>query len=399
LHWLGRLTAESANSRSALDFCLHERGDADTVMDMMLGLPLGSFWARGNLSEVRHWLDEALARPAPVTVLRVRAMLRSSLLAMVGGDAATGRRLLDDARNLIPQTNDPIVLTELHFVDAHAARYAGDLPRAVVELERALALAKSTSADLDWYLDILQSLAFVGSSAAHHERSRACNEEIIALTAPRGESLHRAHALSVLGLDAWRRGDAARAAELQRSGLGINLGFEDVLGTALGLEALAWANGALGQYQRAAQLLGAADTLWDAAGGSVATAVPDLVDEHDRSVAATRAALGDQPYTAAFRRGRQMPLAQVLHDVDGSRRSTRSVRVDAGGAGVLTPREQEVSALLARGLSNKEIANHLVIAQRTAETHVENVMVKLGLTSRSQVAAWTAEHRRGELAE
>jgi hypothetical protein len=128
---------------------------------------------------------------------------------------------------------------------------------------------------------------------------------------------------------------------LQRSGLGIELGFDDVLGTALGLEALAWAIGALGQHQRAAQLLGAADALWDAAGGSVATAVPDLVDEHDKSVAATRAALGDQPFTAAFRRGRQMPLAQVLQDVEGNRRSTRSGRVDAGGAGVLTPRRRK----------------------------------------------------------
>jgi len=143
VHWLARLAAESANGRSALDFCLHERGDADTVMDMMLGLPLGSFWARGNLSEVRYWLDEALARPGPVTVLRVRAMLCGCLLAMVGGDVTTGGRLLDDARNLVPHTSDPIVLTELHFVDAHAARYAGDLPRAVVEL--ALALAKGAT--------------------------------------------------------------------------------------------------------------------------------------------------------------------------------------------------------------------------------------------------------------
>jgi DNA-binding NarL/FixJ family response regulator len=44
-------------------------------------------------------------------------------------------------------------------------------------------------------------------------------------------------------------------------------------------------------------------------------------------------------------------------------------------------------------LSNKAIAQSLVIAQRTAETHVAHVLVKLGLTSRSQVAAWVAEQR------
>ena len=398
LYWLARLAAEGANIRSAFDFCLHELGDADTVMAIMCELPLESFWARGNFSEGRYWLEEALARPSPITALRVRAMLRNCTLALVGGDVATGRRLLDDARILTQQTDDPMVLTQLHYVNAHAARYTGDLPRAAVELEQALALAKDTTTDLDWYLDILQSLAFVVSLAGQDERSTTCYEEIIALTAPRGESLHRAYALLVLGLDAWRRGHVAGAAELQRAGLELKLGF-DGLGTALGLEALAWATAALGQHQRAAQLLGAADAVWDASGGSVATVAPDLVNEHDKSVAAVRAALGDQAYTVAFRRGRQMPLAQVLHGAENKRRSTRSGQDHADGADLLTAREEEIAALLAQGLSNKEIANSLVIALRTAETHVENVLVKLGLTSRSQVAAWLAERRRGEPAE
>jgi DNA-binding NarL/FixJ family response regulator len=63
------------------------------------------------------------------------------------------------------------------------------------------------------------------------------------------------------------------------------------------------------------------------------------------------------------------------------------------GAASLTSREQEIAVLLAQGLSNKDIAKTLVIAQRTAETHVANILAKLGLTSRSQVAAWIAEHR------
>jgi non-specific serine/threonine protein kinase len=399
LYWLARLAAAGANIRSALDFCLHERGDADTVMDVMLALPLGFFWARGNLGEGRYWLDEALARPSPVTVLRVRAMLRSCLLAMIGGDFAAGGRLLDEARIFIQHVNGPMVLAEWHYVEGHAARYAGDLARAAVELERALALSKGTTTDLDWYLDILQSLALVVSLAGQHERAAACYEQIVQLAEPRGESLHHAYALLILGLDAWRRGDATRAAELQRSSLEIKLVLDDGLGTGLGLEVLAWAIGALAQHQRAGQLLGAADAVWDATGGSVATVAPDLANEHDKSVAATRAALGDQAYLVAFRRGRQMSLAQVLHDDENKRRSTRSSHMDAGGAGLLTAREEEIAALLGRGLSNKEIANCLVIAQRTAETHVENVLVKLGLTSRSQVAAWVAEQRRGEPAQ
>jgi non-specific serine/threonine protein kinase len=88
-----------------------------------------------------------------------------------------------------------------------------------------------------------------------------------------------------------------------------------------------------------------------------------------------------------------MPLAQALDDAEPTRRSTGSGQRDADGAGLLTSREEEVAGLLAQGLSNKAIAKSLIIAQRTAETHVANVLVKLGLTSRSQVAAWVAEHR------
>ncbi len=391
-YWLARLPAEGANLRSALDFCLNEHGDPDIVMEIVVGVPLGYFWARGRLGVARHWLDEALARSSGVTVLRVRAMLRNSILAMVGGEVATGNQLLDEARGLIRHVSDPMVRTQLHHVAAHSAFYAGDLPRAASELEQALALPKDTTTDLDCYLDVLQSLAFFASMAGQHERSTACYEEIIELTGPRGESVHRANALMAVGLDAWRRGDAVRAVELQRSSLEIKLGLDQV-GTALGLDALAWGVGALGQHKRAAHMLGTADVLWESTGASIATLMPDLVGEHDKSVAAARAALGDQGYAAAFRRGRQMPLAQVLGDAEHTRRSTRLAQRDDGGAGLLTSREEEVAGLLAQGLSNKAIAKSLVIAQRTAETHVANVLVKLGLSSRSQVAAWVAEQR------
>jgi DNA-binding CsgD family transcriptional regulator len=206
--------------------------------------------------------------------------------------------------------------------------------------------------------------------------------------------LHRANALMALGLYAWRRGDPVRAVELQRANLEIKIRLDDRLGTAFSLEALAWGVGALGQHKRAAHILGTAEALWDSTGGSMAAVFPELVGEHDSCVAAARAALGDQPYEIAFRRGRQLVPAQALGKAELPRRSTKSGGASYGGAASLTSREQEIAILLAQGLSNKAIAKTLVIAQRTAETHVANIMAKLGLTSRSQVAAWLAEHRR-----
>jgi DNA-binding NarL/FixJ family response regulator len=57
---------------------------------------------------------------------------------------------------------------------------------------------------------------------------------------------------------------------------------------------------------------------------------------------------------------------------------------------VLRPRELEVARLVAEGLSNKEIGRRLFISERTVESHVRNILNKLGFTSRAQIAAWMA---------
>ncbi|HET6953686.1 MAG TPA: LuxR C-terminal-related transcriptional regulator, partial [Acidimicrobiales bacterium] len=61
---------------------------------------------------------------------------------------------------------------------------------------------------------------------------------------------------------------------------------------------------------------------------------------------------------------------------------------DAEGPAALTPREREVVALLAEGLTNSQLAERLYISPRTAAVHVSNVLSKLGMASRTEVAAW-----------
>jgi len=57
----------------------------------------------------------------------------------------------------------------------------------------------------------------------------------------------------------------------------------------------------------------------------------------------------------------------------------------------LSPREVEVARLVARGLTNKQIGEALYVSERTAENHVQHILVKLGFSSRSQIAAWSSE--------
>jgi DNA-binding NarL/FixJ family response regulator len=79
---------------------------------------------------------------------------------------------------------------------------------------------------------------------------------------------------------------------------------------------------------------------------------------------------------------------QVHLDPAVARTLTRSLIAPRRTATVLTPREREILVLVAHGKSNRDIAETLVISERTARTHVSNVLNKLGLASRTQVALW-----------
>jgi DNA-binding NarL/FixJ family response regulator len=90
------------------------------------------------------------------------------------------------------------------------------------------------------------------------------------------------------------------------------------------------------------------------------------------------------------------PLRQTFLDAAVARlprlRQPSARRASRAAFGGLTEREREVAGLIARARTNREIAEALVLGERTVETHVENILSKLGLGSRRDVAAWTLEH-------
>ena len=77
---------------------------------------------------------------------------------------------------------------------------------------------------------------------------------------------------------------------------------------------------------------------------------------------------------------------EVFLDPAVTRRLTQEIRAPRTGLGVLTTREKEVLVLVAEGRSNKDIARHLLISERTARSHVSHLLTKMGLTSRTQAA-------------
>jgi non-specific serine/threonine protein kinase len=76
--------------------------------------------------------------------------------------------------------------------------------------------------------------------------------------------------------------------------------------------------------------------------------------------------------------------SQALNDVPQPR---------AASPDLLSQREREVVALLARGYTNRQIAGELVISARTADGHVAHILAKLGLSTRAQAAVWAVENQ------
>jgi DNA-binding NarL/FixJ family response regulator len=146
------------------------------------------------------------------------------------------------------------------------------------------------------------------------------------------------------------------------------------------------------QARRALTLLAAADAAWAAI---PATPQPVLREHHDAALAAARDAVPASAFAVAVAEGAAMSQARAIAYALGepAQREARSGTGPAATHRPLTRREQDVAALVARGLSNGDIAGELVISARTVETHVQHIMDKLGVGTRAQIAAWSAACR------
>ena len=119
---------------------------------------------------------------------------------------------------------------------------------------------------------------------------------------------------------------------------------------------------------------------------------PTLRGNHADAEESSRSILGDRGFETALRLGAGLTLDEmVTFAVDDTLPEETSYQRSATD---LTPREEEVAELVAQGLTNREIAEKLVISLRTAQGHVEHVLAKLGFTSRTQIAAWVVAQSR-----
>jgi non-specific serine/threonine protein kinase len=328
-------------------------------------------------------------------VWRARGLLLASFLAAASGDRDAARPLLEQGTGLAGQLNDPATRAFAGWAAGTACVLAGDLPDAIGHFEDGLVVLPAAASGRQRAL-LLLDLANAAGLAGDEERAVACCQELAALTEAGSDYIRRvysAYSLWALGVAAWRRGDFDRAAGLQQQSL--QLRGRDRMGSAWCVEALAWIAASRHQDERAAVLFGAAAGLWQSLGTTLDGHQP-MAGHHRDCERQTRQALGETAFQAAYRRGLDLLpgdlLAFALQLPPGRPPAKPPAPAVSEGA-PLTPRELQVARLIAAGRSNKEIAADLVIAQRTAEGHVERILTKLGFTSRAQVAAWVAASR------
>jgi len=391
-HWYGagqvenlaRLRVEYANLVAALDW------HADPRAGLRLIAALCWHWCAGGfLSEGRRMFERGLAAAPEPTPERAQALLAAIWVAQTQGDLATADRWLDEADALGERLGDSAVRVQVAGFRGVSAHYGGRPGEAMDRYAKALAEMSALGDErqsASWLLALACVQAYVGDPCASETGSR-----MIAAAEASDERWGRAQVLMALGHDAWTRGDHESTETLARSALECMLGFDDYAMVARMLELLAWATAVGGAHVRAAGLLGAADALWRDAGSSIAAFGPQMAAHHERCEGAVVAGLGRAAYGVAFEDGgrhggpgRAVAFA-LANGVDAES------DIDIATADAVSPlsrREQEVAALVAEGLGNRQIAAELVLSPRTVDRHVENILAKLGFRSRARIAAW-----------
>jgi len=387
--WFARLDREHANNQAAVDYSLREPGELDAAFRMLTGLFHFYWWGRGWAREGRLWLARALDQPCPPSADRARALLTDGSLAAADGQFDFSRQRLADARAIDGVESDPTIAAFACWVEGSVSLYSGDLPAAIAVFARGLALLPP-GVDVPRRLDLMVSYSSAVGLAGDVARATACHQEWLMITEPAGECFHRSYALWSMGLFAMAQGDHDRGAELYRKSIALRRDIRDLTGIGWSTESLSWVECALGHPVTAATLLGAADRLWEIMGRPLRT-YQHLYPYHEQTERATREQLGTKGFDEAYEHGRMM-------DVDDAIAFALNEQPAAPPAveappNVLTRREREIAGLIAEGLTSREIAERLVISVRTAETHTEHILTKLGFKSRVQVATWVSQQR------
>jgi non-specific serine/threonine protein kinase len=380
--WRARLESEHDNLRAALARAL-ARDEAEPGLRICVALWV--FWfERGYDGEGSTWTSRMLALPSASarTPLRAAALFVAGKLATEGADLTLALAHCQESLAIAREHDDAHTIHRALTQLGHIERGRGRWLAARRYYEEALPLRRALGDPVTVAIS-LTCLGRVAHALHEYEAARALYEESLELYKQQEHPSEIIATQQHLGLLAHAQGDDAEAAAWFAEALPVACRISNPRRIAALLEGFATL-AVRHQPERAIRLAGAAAALREASGTRL---TPSGQDALRQELALARRLLDDEAISAAWAAGTRLTVDQAVSlaltpptDVHPAQRPDPASR--------LTAREREVAALVARGLTNRQIAETLVVSQRTAESHVANSLSKLGLATRAQLAAW-----------
>jgi non-specific serine/threonine protein kinase len=406
---------EHANFQAAM---LWSITSDEPALGVRLGAALWPYWfGRCLLAEGRQILEQVLDadRDGSSGAARAHALGGLAALLLRQEDVIAGQECALRALHAAEQTGDSSATALALFELGWIARVSGERQESRRFLGQARAAAQAGD-DTFWNATSVEHLGILDLHEGHVQVGHRRLETSVSLHRAAqhtwglaGGLLALARAEIVLAAPSSARRNLAEAVSIYR-------GLGDQLGIANCFDALAELCASERCASLAVRLFSAADALRETVGVDASWSL-----EPGRAAAleTLRVELGPCEFENGCASGRALAIddamasglaeSSPLTDVDrplsftaavAGRRARQTsgvataVQPSSAPHNPLTPREREVAALIAEGHTNREIGERLVITSWTVESHVRHVLSKLGMRSRSQVAAWAVDRRQ-----
>lgn len=409
IEWLEWARADLPNLRAAMDFSLTDI-DTDASLEMAVNLTRLRIWFfNGWPGEGRAWLQRGLKQDVEqIGPLRLTATAFAGWISLCQGDSQAAGAFLEQCQQAIG--NHCEAPPAVGFLEGAYALIVDSDVRAIVMLEHVLqALESARAPDADRaMIELFWSIAagFLGD----RETALAASQQHLENALEHRAEWQISWAQWVSGLAQIRHADGRRALAMIRESLRRQRDMNDRWGTVWGTHEVAWGLAALlsgrerldegdiaRNAEQIARVLGGAQRLRADAGVQLVGLGPYNTATMKAESVALRV-LGEDAYLRAFEEGSfshlnseqtyQHILAAALGEEVESRRGVVKPTTHDPRNERLTIRESEIASLVAEGLSNPEIARKLVISDRTVQSHVGNILNKLDLRNRQEIAVW-----------
>jgi predicted ATPase/DNA-binding CsgD family transcriptional regulator len=383
---LAAVRHDHANLIAALDWSATTEGERQAGAE--LASLLRYHWIAGErLNDGRRWLDRLLADET--TDMHVAdALWVAAWVCLVSGDREAALTYLRRCQRVADATDDPRIQAYVDLWSGACHLLSGDLAAATRVLQGALRAHREVgdhAAELMAMFLLVPAQAYNGDPAGGLVTCMSALE----LSEHRGEGWARGHALTGAAICHRQLGSLGEAERYSKDALELQREFQDPICTAHLLENLARLTLTSGRLDEAVRLAHCAAATWRALGTTVEAFGPHMARDYLRTTELVARTQGAGEFEAGAESYRGLSLSEIISLALGDR--AEPAERDVPQEQRITAREQQIAELIANGLSNKVIAETLVISPRTVGSHVAHILAKLDFNSRAQIATWSTQ--------